>query len=299
MDQDTGNNRQQLQRDYSRIKKKEKYHKNRSRPPGSTTAEKAKHHRRFKRTITHNITNLSKHQLTPGETSLFSKGLNIIPKPHKEHPATLLQDILLFDRNLRLKYYFHQDTLNESTESTESTEEEDTTHSNILHPSSGWSPPSRQDPFLESYKSTIQHNTMKEIKKNSKQFKKNLKKKEWQAITTLKNNNNIVIKQADKGGNIVIMNKQDYIQEGLRQLSNSNHYEILKEDPTWEYNNQMYQVLQQAVNLNIIDDKTMKTIYNKSPGTPNFYMLHKIHKANNPGIPIVNAIWSITERISA
>ena len=95
------------------------------------------------------------------------------------------------------------------------------------------------------------------------------------------------------------MNKQDYIQEGFRQLSNISHYEILEEDPTQEYNNQIHQTLQQAVNLNIIDDKTMKTLYNKSPRTPNFYMLPKIHNPNNPGRPIGNGIWSMTERISA
>ena len=108
-----------------------------------------------------------------------------------------------------------------------------------------------------------------------------------------------MIKPADKGGNIVIMNKQDYIQEGLRQLSASNHNEILEEDPTQNYNNQIYQVLQQATNLNIIDDKMKKTLYNKAPRTPNFYMLPKIHKPNNPGRPIANGIGSITEKISA
>ena len=95
--------------------------------------------------------------------------------------------------------------------------------------------------FLESYRSTIIHNTLKEIKrKNNRKFKRNLKKEEWTAITTLRNNKDIVIKPADKGGNIVIINKEDYIQEGLRQLSGSNHYEILEEDPTQNYNNQIH-----------------------------------------------------------
>ena len=49
---------------------------------------------------------------------------------------------------------------------------------------------------------------MKEIKKNNYKFKKNLKKEEWQAITTLRNNK---IKQADKWGNIVTMDKPDYL----------------------------------------------------------------------------------------
>ena len=114
---------------------------------------------------------------------------------------------------MRLKYYFHQDPTTEQTE----LREEDKIQNDILNPSSGWTPPSGQDPFLESYRSTINHNTSKEIKKkNNIKFKRNLKKEEWTAITTLRNNRDIVIKPADKGGNIVIMNKQDYIQEGLR-----------------------------------------------------------------------------------
>ena len=68
------------------------------------------------------------------------------------------------------------------------------------------------------------------------------------------------------------MNKQDYLQEGLKQLSNSSHYQILEGDPTKEYNNQIHQELQQAVNLYIIDDKTMKTVNDKLPRTPNFYI---------------------------
>ena len=138
------------------------------------------------------INNLSKYELTHGETSLLSKGLNFFPTPKKEHPAKLLQDILLFDRRLRLKYFFHQD----SATTTESIEETNST----LHPSSGWTLSSGQNPFLESYRSTIIHNTLKEIqKKDNKKFKRNLKKEEWIATNTLRNNKNIVIKAADKG----------------------------------------------------------------------------------------------------
>ena len=95
------------------------------------------------------------------------------------------------------------------------------------------------------------------------------------------------------------MNKEDYIQEGLRKLSDHNFYEVLEEDPTQNYKNQIYQVLHQAANLNIIDDKMKKTLYNKTPRIPDFYVLPKIHKPNNPGRSIVNGIGSITEKISA
>ena len=166
MEQNTRPNREYFQRDNTRSEEIEEHSENRPRQT-DTTAKKTKHQRRFKRTLTH-IINLSRYKLTPGEISLLSKGLNFIPTPKKDHPAKLLQDILLFDRRLRLKYFFHHDTVY-----TEPTEQNNT----ILYPSSGWTPPSGQDPFLESYRSTIIHNTLKEIKKkNNRQFKRNLKK---------------------------------------------------------------------------------------------------------------------------
>ena len=45
-------------------------------------------------------------------------------------------------------------------------------------------------------------------------MKKNMKKSEFQAIASLKNNPDIVFKPADKGGSILIMTKEDYIHEG-------------------------------------------------------------------------------------
>ena len=174
----------------------------------------------------------------------------------------------MFDRRLRLKYFFYQD----STTTTEPSEETNPT----LHPSSGWTPPSGQDTFLESYRSTIIHNTLKEIQKNkNKKYKRNLKKEEWAAINTLRNNRNIVIKPADKGGNIVIMDKEDYIQEGLRQLSNHKFYETLENDPTQNYNNQIYQVLHQATNLNIIDDKMKKKIIKQNTKNPQHFICYQ------------------------
>ena len=52
------------------------------------------------------ITNLSSYNLSEAERKLLGKGLNFIPTPPREHPATILQDYLLFDQKLRLRYYF-------------------------------------------------------------------------------------------------------------------------------------------------------------------------------------------------
>ena len=47
----------------------------------------------------------------------------------------------------------------------------------------------------------------------------NLKKAEITALNSLKNNPAIIIKQADKVSAVVIQNRDDYINEGRKQLN--------------------------------------------------------------------------------
>ena len=115
----------------------------------------------------------------------------------------------------------------------------------------------------------------------------------------LNNNNDIVIKPADKGGSIVIMNTTDYISGADRQLNNPYHYERLLEDPTQIFNTHINNLINQAWRLNIIDESTYNNLQTKNPRIPTFYLLPKIHKNDNPGRPIVNGIGSVTEKISA
>ena len=58
-------------------------------------------------------------------------------------------------------------------------------------------------------------------------------------------NNDIVIKPADKGGSIVIINTTDYITEAERQLNNPDHYEKLHEDPTEKFNTHINNLINQ------------------------------------------------------
>ena len=140
---------------------------------------------------------------------------------------------------------------------------------------------------------------LKELDKPTINKKKNMKIAEFKALKDLYFNNDIVIKPADKGGSIVIMNTADYILEAERQLNNQDHYERLPEDPTQNYNTHINNLLNQAWRLNIIEQNTYTNLHTKHPRTPSFYLLPKIHKPNNPGRPIVNGIGSVTEKISA
>ena len=93
----------------------------------------------------------------------------------------------------------------------------------------------------------------------------------------LYSNTNIVIKLADKGGSIVIMNTTDYMAEAERQLNNPDRYDKLQEDPTLKYNTHINNLINQAWRLNIIDDTT-NNLLTKILRIPTFYLLPKIHK---------------------
>ena len=60
----------------------------------------------------------------------------------------------------------------------------------------------------------------------------NLPREEQLAIKSLPNNRSIVIKPTDKGGAVVVPDELDYINEGLRQLSDPKFYIETQEDLT-------------------------------------------------------------------
>ena len=61
------------------------------------------------------------------------------------------------------------------------------------------------------------------MKKNYK-FTPNLSPEELEALKQLRSDNSLVIKKADKGSTVVIINRDDYIAKVERQLNNSKFY---------------------------------------------------------------------------
>uniref|UniRef100_A0A8C4RLP3 Uncharacterized protein n=1 Tax=Erpetoichthys calabaricus TaxID=27687 RepID=A0A8C4RLP3_ERPCA len=108
-------------------------------------------------------------------------------------------------------------------------------------------------------------------------------------------NTEIIIKPADKGGALVIMNTSDYIQEAQRQLSNTMHYHKLQEDPTDLYKKELKKIVS-SFPLDIRDH--VNSLIPENPKMGYFYMLPKIHKEGNPGRPIISGIGSLTENVS-
>lgn len=141
----------------------------------------------------------------------------------------------------------------------------------------------------------------------TKHTHQNLSKQEFKALNELKRSPDIIIKKADKGGGIVIMDRDLYIAEGLRHLKNTTYYKPLQEPIYTESASLITEQLTSLLNHGLINEKQYTYLSPPSNLKPRqFYLLPKIHKdrskwpnAHMPeGRPIVSDINSESYRVS-
>lgn len=147
-----------------------------------------------------------------------------------------------------------------------------------------------------------------ENKSISLKDKNNISKSEHFGLQNLKNNPEIIIKEADKGCATVIMNKVDYIREAERQLNNEKYYLKLKASIAEKNVPKIKTTLTKMNKEGFITKDQLK--YLSGPDlyqNRTFYLLPKIHKDVNSwpipnkmpeGRPIVSDVDSETYRIS-
>ncbi|XP_063398914.1 uncharacterized protein LOC134683533 [Mytilus trossulus] len=246
------------------------------------------------------VVNLSSTELTNSEEKLLSRGLNFCPIPANINNLQLETDVDQFARRLRLKEHFnrqHKKNLQEAgmNDSEYESDKEDKCIPRFKKKSE-WNPPRSKNDNLESFISSIKTEVKSSV---SGKHLRNLSEQESQAINNLKSRDDIVIKQADKGSAVVVINKTDYIEEGNRQLSNTKFYKHLESDPTKEISKQINEVLSDMNSKKHIDDDTYDYLRPDETCTAGrFYLLPKLHKEGTPGRPIVSANDHPTEKIS-
>ncbi|XP_077155826.1 uncharacterized protein LOC143818375 [Ranitomeya variabilis] len=126
----------------------------------------------------------------------------------------------------------------------------------------------------------------------------NLSIEEKRALSALQNNREFTIKEADKGGNVVLWSYQLYEMEAKRQLSNTQYYQKLPSNPTSLFLSKFERLLCRTHQLAIITTQEKRYLWIENPVTATFYMLPKIHKDSikPPGRPIVSSVGSMCER---
>lgn len=141
------------------------------------------------------VVNLLSRNLTETENSLLSKGLSFCPTPVGIDEYMLRKAVLEFVRRIRLMEYFYKD------------EDKDRDFSEIpaFRNKSTWCPDKNRDIFWEAYASALEKKIF-ESNLNTKNYR-NITREEQKALENLRKYDDIVIKQADKGSAVVIMDR--------------------------------------------------------------------------------------------
>ena len=122
---------------------------------------------------------------------------------------------------------------------------------------SAWCPSVKElDPVIDIY---LKHLEAKvgEIEERGRNYS-NLSSDEQDALRKLKGYRDIVIKEADKGGAVVVWSRNDYCKEAYRQLHDDQVYELVETDPLEKVKKSISKKLELLLNMEYISSDNKK-----------------------------------------
>lgn len=228
------------------------------------------------------VSNFSSIILNKIQLDILNKGLTFAPTLNKINYNDINKNIIRFERKLQLHHYFFNKDK----------------HENIIHipfnSNADWWPNTlNPDITLACY------NLKQEIHKfYQRRTIHNLTQIEKKTLNELKDNTDITIKKADKGGGIAILNTDDYLNKISDMLNDKTVYTKTNLDDTLEIKQNADLIFQKLNKNKYISNKQLKNLTNFKAHCPIFYGLPKIHKINIPLRPIVSQINGPTSSIS-
>ena len=132
-------------------------------------------------------------------------------------------------------------------------------------------------------------------------YKSNISRSERKALNKLSHDSSIVIRQADKGSGITILDSSQYVREGRQHLSDNTTYEQIDFDYTTALSARINITLKELYKQKFISEETYLTL-RRNPDEvriQQIYFLRKIHKHPHEIRPIVSGIRGPTEFVSA
>ena len=116
--------------------------------------------------------------------------------------------------------------------------------------------------------------------------KPNISWEESRAIKELKEDQSRVVLTADKGVDMVVLDREDYKDNAHLLLSDTNTYRPITKHLTKKLKNKLAQRLKDIKNQGWLNDNKYRKVYPTSVVAPIFYGLPKIHKICNPSCPL-------------
>jgi hypothetical protein len=128
----------------------------------------------------------------------------------------LSEELDNFARSLRIKEHFGSKEVERGDEVSSDSDSDETCNYRFVKKSE-WVPKPSKNVTLESFIENVKSDILRTAKVNTDTFD-NLTPVERTALRNLRSNEDIVIKPADKGSAVVVMDKSAYIREAERQL---------------------------------------------------------------------------------
>ena len=221
---------------------------------------------------------------------MLNKNLNFVPNPGQYNKAIFQKDKYSFFRNTILKAHFGNKNKYTYTGLKPKTNNQ-------------WIPKE----IHHSVKSFIEavNTDLENENRQQRKHKYNLTKDERLALSSLMHKEDIIITQADKGGEVCIISIDDYIKEAKRQLDNTEFYTKLPVDPTNTHNDLINNTIRNFAKENLLPMHVTNALITENPKTARYYQLPKVHKikypaerTDVPGRPIISSINSPTAAIA-
>ena len=163
--------------------------------------------------------------------------------------------------------------------------------------------PPKDSSDLELFLNKVKEDIFLVLSGHPKNF--NFNREEYLPMRSLQNDRSVLIKPADKGSAVVVWDRQDYLKETERQLSDSSIYKEVKvtEKDLVDLVDKSNKIFVDLERRNIIQEKEknyFKFNFKKATNVGKFYLLPKIHKSLSkvPGRPVTSNCGMSTEKIS-
>jgi hypothetical protein len=242
------------------------------------------------------VVNLSQTRITKEQKMILSKGLQFIPTPNKKMEYNLDRDFTEFHRRVRLRLKFGKSDFKPNP--------------NEYFFRTGYDPGKLEYyPDVEVCLNHLKQQILSRINKMTLDvpFTPNVTRADLIALRQFCANKEIIVKPADKGAALLIMNIEDYVAEGVKQLSNVKYYKPIP--GTIQQNNSelIRRWAQEMLRVGVFTKKLYHHILPPpNPAARTFYMLPKYHKSRDkwpgefmpPGRPIVTNVSTETSNLS-
>jgi len=160
---------------------------------------------------------------------------------------------------------------------------------------SNFTPGKGRDTWLDLYIEMVKNDIVNSLKKVGKM---NVTVEEQKAFQSLLHNKDIVIRPADKGSGIVVLDKTDYISSLQNEMTESDSYEESENDLTQKSMKEVRKLVNSMSKNGTVTKDMKQYLLPRYPRAGSLKGNPKLHKKNAPMRTIVNGMNTPTERLA-